>query len=44
MNGVFVACDISKFCGNTKQFLEAETKLLCIIHLKAFIFKLDVFY
>jgi hypothetical protein len=29
------------FFGNTKQFLEAETKLIYIIYLKPFIFKLD---
>ena len=29
------------FFGNTKQFLEAETKFIYIIHLKAFLIKLD---
>jgi hypothetical protein len=38
MNG-FIACDISIFF-NTKQLLEAENKLLYIVHLKAFLFKL----
>ena len=36
-----MACVISKFFGNTKQFLEAETKFIYIIHLKAFLFRLD---
>ena len=35
MNG-FIARDISKFFCNTMKFLEAETKLVHIIHLKAF--------
>jgi hypothetical protein len=41
MNGFFIACDIPKFFGNTKKLLEAETKLIYIIHLKAFLIKLD---
>jgi hypothetical protein len=31
----FIVCDISKFFGNTKQFLEAEAKLTYIVQLKA---------
>jgi len=37
---VFIACDTSHLC-NTKPLLEAETKLIYIISLKAFLFKLD---
>jgi len=40
MNG-FTACDIPKFFCNTAQLLETETKLVHIVHLKAFLFKLD---
>jgi hypothetical protein len=40
MNG-FIACDIPKFFFNTIQLLETETKLVHIVHLKAFLFKLD---
>ena len=35
-----VACDITIFC-QIKQLLEAETKLIHIIHSKTFLFKLD---
>jgi hypothetical protein len=38
MNG-FIACDI--VCCNTVQLLEADKKLIYIIHLKGFLFNLD---
>ena len=34
---VFVACDIYFFC-NSKQLLEAETKLIYVVQLKGFFF------
>jgi len=39
MNG-FIVCDIQSFFFNTKKLLEAETKLIYIVHLKAFLFQL----
>jgi hypothetical protein len=41
MNGFFYCLQYIKLSCNPSQFLEAEMKLIYIIHLKAFLIKLD---